>query len=264
MPSMTAQRLIAEPGAGLPGLYLDLLEQSLTGMLLEDPGWVPDMTLSAGQSVGMADRALGRDWPSRAPTMVGLKRLRNLRDCMETVLTDQVPGDVIECGVWRGGAAIFMRAVLEARGDPARRVWVADSFAGLPPPDPATYPADTGDILHQITFLAVPLAEVQANFRRYGLLDHRVRFLPGFFADTLPGAPTGPLAVMRLDGDMYGSTMQCLDALHGRLSDGGFVIVDDYCLPPCAQAVHDFRARHGITAAIHDIDGTGAFWRKGS
>lgn len=74
--------------------------------------------------------------------MVGLKRLDNLQYCVETVLRDGVEGDLIETGVRRGGSCIFMRGILAAYGDTTRKVYVADSFEGLPAPDPGKYPAD--------------------------------------------------------------------------------------------------------------------------
>lgn len=193
--------------------------------------------------------------------MIGMRRLDNLQMCVETVLRDGVPGDLIETGVWRGGACIFMRGILKAYGDTDRTVWAADSFDGLPPPDPA-WPADVNDLHHQNRYLAVSAAEVERNFRLYGLLDGQVRLLPGWFKDTLHAAPMNRLAVLRLDGDMYGSTMEALTALYPRLSRGGFVIVDDYFLGPCQQAVHDFRAAHGIVDPIQEIDGRGVFWRR--
>lgn len=156
-----------------------------------------------------------------------------------------------------------MRAVLAAHRDNRRRVWVADSFEGLPLPDPEKYPADTGDRHHEVAELAVSLEEVKSNFARHGFLDARTRFLKGWFADTLPNALIGRLAVARLDGDMYGSTWDALDALYPKLSPGGFLIVDDYgAVPGCKQAVHDYRKRHGLTEAIQPVDWTGAFWRK--
>ena len=207
-------------------------------------------------------RLLGKVWPVRAHTMIGLKRLDNLQFCVAQVLRDGISGDLIETGVWRGGACILMRAILRAYGDTARTVWVADSFEGLPPPDTGAYPADAGDMLHTYDILAVSRETVENNFAAYGLLDEQVRFLQGWFKDTLPNAPIRQLAVMRLDGDMYESTAEALDALYGRLSPGGFVIIDDYFLQPCAQAVHDFRDRLGITDPILDIDGQGRYWRR--
>lgn len=204
----------------------------------------------------------GRDWPLEAETMVGLKRLDNLQHCVTSVIRQGIPGDLIETGVWRGGSSIFMRAILKAYGDTARKVWLADSFRGLPPPDPTRYPVDAGDTLWQYAELAIPMEQVQANFARYGLLDDQVAFLPGWFRDTLPAAPIERLAVLRLDGDLYESTMDALVALYPKLSAGGFVIVDDYGLPTCRAAVEDFRQAQGITDPIRLIDWTGAFWRR--
>ena len=167
-----------------------------------------------------------------------------IESCVADVIADDVPGDFIETGVWRGGASIFMRALLDVHGDTERLVWLADSFAGLPKPDAERYPADRGDRLwQQSANLAIGLEQVRANFARHGLLDERVRFLQGWFRDTLPGAPIERLAILRLDGDLYESTMVALDALYDRLSVGGYVIVDDYALPTCTQAITDFRRR---------------------
>jgi hypothetical protein len=286
-------------------LYLDLMKRSLTRMLFVDGGrqaartraparalqwsirrlFVPAYMRAVRRAPGLqravapiqrelrrhmavnpAERAEGRDWPADAETMIGLVRLDNLQRCVEDVLRDGVPGDLIETGVWRGGATIFMRAVLAAYGDASRKVWVADSFAGLPRPDPARAPLDAGDTLWAFSAdLAVPLETVKANFARYGLLDDRVRFLAGWFKDTLPGAPIERLAVMRLDGDMYESTMDALTALYPKLSRGGYVIVDDYgALETCRAAVHDFRARNGVEDPIRKIDWTGVYWRRGN
>ncbi len=236
--------------------YLNLLEASLTGALHDDP----PIDVWSGGIFDPVKRALGRDWPGRAQTMIGLARMRNLRTLCERAIMDRVPGDFIETGVWRGGACIFMRAILEAYGDAERRVFVADSFKGLPPPDPARYPADAGDAHHTYGELAVSRAQVEDNFRRYGLLDERVVFLEGWFKDTLPAAPIERLAVLRLDGDMFASTMQALDALYHKVSAGGFVIIDDYFLGPCARAVDEFRQRHRIASPLLPIDGCAVWW----
>jgi O-methyltransferase len=210
-----------------------------------------------------AARANGIDWPPEADTMIGLKRLDNLQYCITEVIHKNLPGDLIETGVWRGGASIFMRAVLKVYGDQTRLVWVADSFEGLPKPD-GRYEQDAGDTLWKMNdTLGISLEQVQANFTRYGLLDEQVRFLVGWFKDTLPTAPIKQLAVLRLDGDMYSSTLDALQSLYHRLSIGGYVIIDDYgSVASCKQAVDDFRAEHEITEQIRQIDGTGVFWEK--
>jgi O-methyltransferase len=208
-----------------------------------------------------AERQEGQLWPMQAHTMIGMKRLDNVQHCVEDVLQRGVAGDVIETGVWRGGACILMRAVLAAYGVTDRRVFVADSFEGLPKPDPR-YPQDSGDRLWQKSFLAVSRQEVEENFRKYGLLDSRVVFLQGWFKDTLPSAPIERLAVMRLDGDLYGSTMDALTALYPKLSSGGYCIIDDYALVNAKRATDDYRRDHQIKAPIRQIDFTGAYWQK--
>jgi len=153
--------------------------------------------------------------------MVGRMRLHHLRNCVEEVLRRDVPGDLIETGVWRGGASILMKGVLAAAGNDTRRVYVADSFRGLPAPDPR-YAADAGFDLHEFDELAVGVQAVRANFERYGLLDDNVKFLVGWFTETLPTAPMEKLAVLRLDGDMYESTMTALTHLYPKLQGGGY------------------------------------------
>lgn len=246
----TASTSLSPPAYHLNGpakLYLDLLMKTLNGSIYSKATARDD----------------GRDWPLHAHTMLGMRRLQHLRACVETILHEGIPGDFIETGVWKGGSCIMMRGILKAWGDTVRTVWVADSFQGLPKPDAAVHPLDEGDSLHSFRDLAIPLEQVQDNFRNYGLLDHQVRFLPGWFCDTLPRAPVESLALLRLDGDMYESTIDALDALYGKLQPGGFCIVDDYgCIPACRAAVHDFRKYHGINDPMHVIDWTGAYWRK--
>jgi hypothetical protein len=182
--------------------------------------------------------------------------------CVETVLRERVPGDLIETGVMRGGTVILIKAILKAYGIKDRVVWAADSFEGLPAPDPGKYPADAGAAWHLRPLTEVGVEHVRRNFDRYGLFDEQVRFLPGWFRDTLPTAPLGRLAVLRLDGDLYESTMDALVPLYPKLSPGGFLIVDDYNLPMCRQAVSDYREKVGITDEIVAIDDAGVFWRK--
>ncbi|WAJ47317.1 class I SAM-dependent methyltransferase [Mycobacterium sp. Aquia_216] len=256
--------------------YLDLLRRDLTRYGQDElvpVGWyrlgravinTRNFMLVRKRPFNAYARDRGLDWPADALTMIGMQRLTSLQHCVETVLTDDVPGDLVECGVWRGGASILMRAVLAAYGDETRRVWLADSFAGVPPPDTVNYKADKGIRLHRhANVLGVSEAEVRANFERYGLLDDQVRFLPGWFKDTLGDAPIEQISVLRLDGDLYESTIQALDGLYPRLSSGGFCIVDDYhVFSACEQAVADYREKHGISAEIVEIDGTGVLWRK--
>lgn len=231
-------------------LYLNTMKLSLTDLIYEHD---PDKS---------EVRKIGYDWPSKAFTMIGLDRLENIRFCIEEVLKNDVPGDVIECGAWRGGATIFMRAVLDSYGESERNVWVADSFEGLPPPS-EEFPADAGSTLHEDEELAVSLETVQRNFERYELFGDNVKFLKGWFSDTLPDAPIEKLAVLRADADMYESTMDVLVNLYDKVSPGGYIIIDDYLLiESCRKAVDDFREERGITDEIVKVDWNAVYWKK--
>ncbi len=216
------------------------------------------------QSGGDAEvRGVGHDWPPTAETMVGRARLDNARTLATRAVLDGVPGDFIETGVWRGGVTILFRAILEAYDASDRKVWVADSFEGLPAPNAEQYPADEGVDLSGVDALKIGVDAVKANFARYGLLDDQVEFLVGWFSDTLPSAPIEQLAVLRLDGDLYESTMDAISALEPKVSSGGYVIVDDYgAFDPCKKAVDDYRAANGITDALTTVDWTGVWWQK--
>ena len=247
------------PGALGRSLYLELMKGCLSNVIYGDPS----NTRGTRRAYDARERAEGRDWPTQAHTMVGAKRLDNVQFCVEDVLRRGVRGDLMETGVWRGGTVILMRAILKAHAVYDRCVWAADSFAGLPPANAAQYPADAGSPLDRYKELACSLEQVQDNFRSYGLLDEQVKFLKGWFRDTLPGAPVQQLAVLRLDGDLYESTMDALVHLYPKLVPGGYLIVDDYGdIPACRQAVHDYRERHGITEEIQAIDWTGVYWKK--
>jgi hypothetical protein len=251
-------RLEAEAGR-LRAAYLDLMRESLIGRLNEDPA----LPASKVEGFKSDHRERGWDWPSQAPSMIGARRMENVRSECERVLAAGVPGDFMETGVWRGGACIMMRAVLRAHGVTDRRVIAADSFAGFPSPSPEVA-ADAGFHLHAYVDFAVPLAQVKAAFARYGLLDGQVVFLEGLFKDTLPSAPVERLAVLRLDGDMYESTMDGLVNLYHKLSPGGTLIADDYYLFECQRkAVDEFRSAHGIADEIVQIDDFGGYWVKG-
>ena len=218
------------------------------------------------ESVAAARRAgLNLNWDTRfagfAYTMIGRARLENVAACVTAALDDGIPGDLVECGVWRGGVPILMRGILAARGVTDRTVWVADSFDGLPGRESEH---DTLDLTKDTNpELAISEARVRASFERFGLLDEHVRFLRGWFKDTLPSAPIERIAVLRLDGDLYSSTRTTLTALYDNVSPGGFVIVDDYnLLEECRQAVDEFRAERGIEEPMTDVDWNAAYWRR--
>ena len=246
-------------------LYLDLLKKSLTNTLFE-----PEPDANEPDMYRFAANLIEHYVHGDAISMLPLARFNNLQTRILDVLERGVPGDLIETGVWRGGATIFMRGVLRACGVTDRTVWVADSFEGLPEPDPERFPVEArvhrGPVMTKaLKHLAVELDEVVRNFRAYGLLDRQVRFLKGWFRDTLPSAPIRALAVLRLDGDYYESTRDALVHLYDRVSPGGYVIVDDYgedAWTYCRQAVDEFRRERGIGEAMVAVDSRCYYWRK--
>jgi hypothetical protein len=282
-------------------LYLDLVVRSLTDYLGADltPGW-KDIVLeeTAGSAEGAVDSSgadgtawdlpLGHsyggfalsgalntaDYP-RAFTSLSVGHLHHLLFCIDHVLSRGIEGDFIEAGVFRGGATILMRAALAAReaespapnystthGAP-RRVFVADSFEGIPPSRRAVGGGiEKEDCDAWTERYAVSLAEVRANFRRFGLLDERVTFLPGFFNVSLPPVFGGPnafappqqpppkLSIVRIDADAYDGVRDALEALYPRLAVGGVLIIDDWHLVGAAAAAHEYRAAHHIRAPV--------------
>jgi hypothetical protein len=246
-------------------LYLDLIKASLTNTLFEEEPDVED-DIQTRYVQGFIRHYIQGSAISMCPRV----RLDNLETCIVDVLAKQIPGDLIETGVWRGGATIFMRAVLKAYEIQDRLVWVADSFEGLPEPDVERFPleamAHSGKVMNKVyERFAVSLDEVQRNFQAYGMLDGQVRFLKGWFKDTLPAAPIDALSILRLDGDYYESTMDGLTNLYRKLSVGGYVIIDDYgedSWTYCRRAVDDFRREQGIDDPMLRVDRNCHYWKR--
>ncbi len=246
-------------------LYLELLKKSLTNTLFAVE---PDTDQKDERR--FVQGFIRHYINGAAVSMLPVARLDNLQSCIVDVLERGIKGDLIETGVWRGGATIFMRAVLKAYDVDDRTVWVADSFEGLPEPDPEKFPIEAkahhGAVMQKAyNHFAVSLDEVRRNFQAYGMLDAQVQFLKGWFRDTLPSAPIRALAVMRLDGDYYDSTMDALTSLYDRLSIGGYAIIDDYgedTWTYCRKAVNDFRRERGIEEPIVRVDSKCSYWQR--
>lgn len=213
---------------------------------------------SSGQSVIEPEL---RNFGEFAHTLIGHERLVHLQQCIETIDRESIGGDLLQAGCWRGGSAVFMRGVLAALDCTGRKLWVADSFAGLPPstagPDQG-YEMDAG----RFPVLSVPLDEVRDLFERYELLDQQVEFLVGWFADSLAHSPPGPLALLHVDADLYQSTLDVLNHCHERVTPGGFVVIDDYgILPPCREAVDEFLSVRGLAVDLIPIGEHAVCWR---
>jgi O-methyltransferase len=214
----------------------------------------------------ISPRLLNKAWARLNPpalTMCGEKSVNQLKDALETIHKDNIPGDFIETGVWRGGLPIIMRAFLHAVGDKKRKVWVADSFKGLPMTSEDNKDKLAHEFLEPLNYLSASRKQVESAFDYFGLKDDQVGFLEGWFKDTLKTLPSSSLSLIRLDGDYYESTRDALNALYPKLSVGGYLIVDDFNLPlGCKRAVLEFREQNQIQEPMVKINRQAIYWRK--
>jgi O-methyltransferase len=197
-------------------------------------------------------------------TVCSRSHMLNLTECVESVLRDNIPGDLLEAGTRRGGMAMLMKEVLRRHGDLTRTVWLADAWTGHFPKPQSPNDAAAAPTVNRLFSNGPNRDEVIENFKQIGLWDERLEFVEGYFENTLPHIRVNRLSVLRLDADFYSSTMDVLTHLYPKLSPGGYVIIDDYGLPicDCKKAVDEYRAKHGIAEVIKMADIQCGYWRK--
>jgi len=239
--------------------YLQLVEMTVTGSIVDEVGTC--LTGPNGcslQNLVPYDselRRLGDDWPAVGHTMVGHVRLHNIYDALSSVIDDNIPGDFVELGVWRGGSAIYAKAVLYAFGAEDRAVHVFDAFEVIP---------SYGGPLS--SYLSVSQKEVEHNFKKYGL-DHNVVFHKGLFKDSVPvfrkESNGNAIAVLRIDGNFYDSYQDALYYLYELVPVGGYVIFDDaFSHPHVMKCWKDFKSEQGLPEELTAIDNNAAWFRK--
>lgn len=234
--------------------YLDDLRDSLTCKkggsyidrihILDSKEWRIEPRLATDDEIDN-HRILPRD----ALTMIGTKGLDNIHYCIKQCIKNKVPGGFMETGVWRGGACIFAAGCFKFYNE-KRPVYVCDSFEGLPLP---SHEKDAGhEYYNEATYLKISQETVRKSFEKYNLLSDDVFFIEGYFEHTMSelAKEDFQLAVLRLDGDMYTSTLSVLENMYDKVSPGGYIIVDDFCLELCRQAVYEFRDKRKITDPI--------------
>ena len=207
-------------------------------------------------------RRAGKDWPLFGLTMIGDLRLYNIDALLRELDKEGIQGDFMECGVWRGGASIYAQLVIALSGNPHNRsVWLADSFEGLPLPRD---PSKDQDYWSKLNYLKVSLQQVQLNMAHFQLLpSSHIHYCKGYFHDSLLDCHPSKIALLRMDGDMYESTMDQLYSLYPYISLGGRIIVDDWSIPVCQRAMRDFWSAHNITPTeITRIDDNSMYWMK--
>jgi cephalosporin hydroxylase len=189
-------------------------------------------------------------------TTMGRERINHLETVLKQLRQGGVPGDIVDCGPGRGGAAIFARGLLDAYEVEDRCVWVAGTFRATP--------EGTDRVSlerHGVDALLADLNQIREGFECFGLLDERVRFLQGEFDETLPDAPIERVALLRI-GAAGERARAALDHLYDRLVIGGYVIVEDDSDPGVHEAVNKFRAQRGILEPTERVGPAGCAWRK--
>ncbi len=185
------------------------------------------------------------------------------------VILEGVPGDMVECGVFAGAQlAVMARAIIHI-GAP-KRVHAYDSFEGIPIAGPrdtdqpgAPLETDRSGELRSSGVAVCSLEQLERNWSTWRLPPDILQCHPGWFQHTVQNWGDSPIALLRLDGDLYESTRVCLEALYPRVPPGGCVIVDDYALPGCRAAVDDYLAGEIPRSRIHVVPGGGGpvWWR---
>lgn len=262
--------------------YLDFISNLVTGLSFGDSEKAIPYQDLGGENTTLSTIPLerekrldGLDWPYLAVSMAGLARLRNIQQLLGDVLEKKVPGSLLEAGVWRGGASILMQAVLMANGIHSKAVIVADSFHGLPEGDANLHKYDVG--WEKLSYLQVSDKRVSIHFHRLNLLQRNVYFLKGYFNNSMPafrkylkiksnsfkalGYENG-LAILRMDGDMYQSTVDILYNCYAYLNIEGYVIVDDWTGFPAKDAILDFFQVHQMSPKVIPIDKNSVYWKK--
>lgn len=192
-------------------------------------------------------------------TCIGLDRARGAYEKVSTAISNNIAGSIVECGTYRCGCLAMMAKAASGR----RPVWGFDTFAGLPKPtEKDGYKAQgrggPKDLL-------APIEVAWSAFDSLGVSRDNITLVPGLFQDTLAShvEALGQIAVLRLDGDWYDSTMVCLETLYDHVTPGGFIIIDDYGhWEGCRKAVDHFRMSRGITVQLHQTDYTEVWWAR--
>lgn len=201
-------------------------------------------------------------------TMTSAERIEALVNAVRYIVANQVPGDVVECGVWRGGSSMAAALTLKQLGDEHRHLYLYDTFEGMSAPTAEDVAFDgvpaSGTFAEQrlsdesSEWCRAPLDDVRANLESTGYPAERVHYVKGKVEATLPATlPGGPIALLRLDTDWYESTRHELEHLYPRLARGGVLIIDDYGhWTGARKAVDEYFAAHPPGLLLNRIDYT--------
>ena len=186
-------------------------------------------------------------------TKVTLERFETIIRHQESIKL--LDGDIIECGVWKGGMGIFLRKIFTDK-----KIWLADSFSGFQDPAKAKY--NFSNERHKLGGMTVPYNDVINAFKDKNVDLDNIDFLIGYVNDTLPKANIQRLSLLRIDVDAYSATMEVLEHLYDKVVINGYIIFDDTCLIETRHAIKDFfnsrkidiELRHPVTDKVITFD----------
>jgi O-methyltransferase len=201
----------------------------------------------------------------RPYTLTSPERIAALREAVRYVVRAEVPGAIVECGVWRGGSMLVVLRTLLELGVDDRDLYLFDTFTHMPHPGPedvdlfGTPAADAYEAASAAeAFRYLPLEEVRAVLEGTGYPPARLHFVPGLIEDTIPAEAPEQIALCRLDTDWYRSTAHEMAHLYPRLPRGGVLLIDDYGnFMGAKKAVDEYFATHGPPVLLQRIDFTG-------
>ncbi len=201
-------------------------------------------------------------------TMTSTERLNGLCEAVRYINETGIEGDIVECGVWRGGSMMAIAEMLKRSGDTSRNLHLFDTFEGMSEPTEADVSVDGATAVDQLAnedkndgksvWCVASLEDVQSHMTQTGYPNERVHYHVGKVEETIPEAAPSKIALLRLDTDWYESTAHEMEHLFSRLSDGGVLIVDDYGhWQGARRAVDEYFAKHSIGMMLHRLDYTG-------
>jgi hypothetical protein len=219
----------------------------------------------AQEAGSLLEDQLARIWEMVKPfTMVHESGVRFTAEQAVGLIQRGIKGVYVECGVWRGGCSLAMLLAQRSQwGRVERPVYMLDSFEGLPPITPRDGPLaaqwkNGADPANYLDNCKASLEDLKANVATMGFGPQDCTIVPGWFKDTVPlvadALKSRKIALLRLDGDWYDSTLICLEHLAPLVSEGGVVVLDDYyAWDGCARAVHDYLSRHDLPFRIRSL-----------
>lgn len=193
-------------------------------------------------------------------SMCESKDIDQIKILLENIIRNNIPGCIVETGIWKGGMAMWMKAILMHHNN-NRNIYLYDIFGKFPPP---SNPKD--NYIHSITDVlfehAPTVTDVQHNFQKFGLFDSDIKFIIGDIINTVPQNQLDQIALLHCDSDYYESTKVVLENFYWKISKGGYIIIDDYNNEylACKQAVDEFRTKYNIYTPIIKISEGSVYW----